>query len=196
MEVIRTPNGLFLSQSKYILDLLDKVHLAGAKPLSTQAATTTPTRDDPFADVPLYRQIVGTLQYLSFTKLDISYSVNQVCQFMHSPIISDRTAVKRIVKYLKHNVDFGLAIVSSTSLSLHALSDATWAGCKSDRKSQTGYCIYLGGNLISWASKKQSTISRSSTKAEYCSVATTTSKVLWHKSLFLELGIPLTDVVL
>ncbi|XP_035551021.1 uncharacterized mitochondrial protein AtMg00810-like [Juglans regia] len=108
--------------------------------------------DNPnFEDVTLYHSIVGGLQYLSVTRPDISYSVNKVCQFMHSPKAPHWSVVKRILRYLKATINDGLFFASNSSLTLQAYLDADWGGCPDDRRSTRGFCIYLGQHLISWS---------------------------------------------
>lgn len=191
IEVLPHRHGLFLSQKKYILDLLQTTKFDGAKPISTPLAANTQLSqfDGPTYDNPTqYRSIVGSLQYLSFTRPDIAVAVNKVCQFMHKPCISHWVAVKRILRYLKHTINHGLVLTTPSSLSLQAYSDSDWAGCPDDRRSTSGYCVFFGGNLISWSSRKQKTVSRSSTEAEYRGVAIATAEVMWIQSLLQELG--------
>ena len=136
-----------------------------------------------------YRSIVGALQYLTLTRPDISFSVNKVCQFVHAPTTVHWTAVKRILRYLQGSVETGLRLCKSSSTAVSAFSDADWAGCPDDRRSTGGFAIFLGSNLISWNAKKQATVSRSSTEAEYKSLANATAEVMWIETLLNELGI-------
>lgn len=140
-------------------------------------------------DTTKYRSVVGTLQYLSLTRPDITFSVNRVCQFLSTPTTSHWAAVKRILRYLHATIDLGLCFTKSTSSLLSAFSDADWAGNPDDRRSTGGFTIFFGGNLISWASRKHSTVSRSSTEAEYKEVANATAEVIWIQFLLHELGI-------
>ncbi|KAF5470468.1 hypothetical protein F2P56_010982, partial [Juglans regia] len=133
--------------------------------------------------------VVGGLQYLSLTSPDIAYAVNKVCQFMHCPKLPHWTAVKRILKYLKGTLNFGLSFKKSSKLNLQAYTDVDWAGCLDDRRSTGGFCIFLGHHLISWSSKKQKTVARSNTEAEYKSLASTAAELIWLQTLLRELGI-------
>ncbi|XP_048426878.1 uncharacterized mitochondrial protein AtMg00810-like [Pyrus x bretschneideri] len=121
---------------------------------------------DPYINPTLYRSVVGALQYLTFTRPDIAFSVHQVSQFMQNPMASHFTAIKRILRYLKGTLHHGI-YCSNGPLQLKAFSDADWAGNPNDRRSTTSLAVFLGNNPISWSSKKQLTVSRSSTKAEY-----------------------------
>jgi Reverse transcriptase (RNA-dependent DNA polymerase) len=192
IEVHRQDNGLLLTQSKYIHSILEKANMQGAKPNSTPMATGKvlskfggATFDDPH----LFRSIIGALQYVTITRPDISFAVNRVSQYMHAPTVSHWAAVKRILRYLIGTITHGILISSSSSHSITAFSDSDWAGCPDDRRSTTGYLVYLGNNLISWSSKKQTTVARSNTEAEYRGLAAVTAEVVWLTSLFKELGL-------
>ena len=192
MEITRSSSGLHLSQSKYILDLLKKTNMVDCKPVLTPAVSgrrLSLLDGDPFPDVSQYRSVVGALQYLTLTRPDIAFAVNQVCQFMHRPTTAHWIAVKRILRYLKSTYSHGL-IYRPSSLTITAFSDADYAGDPDDRKSTGGYCIYLGSNLVSWSSKKQRGVSRSSTEAEYRQLAYTAAALSWFCSLFHDLRLP------
>ncbi|XP_026437111.1 uncharacterized protein LOC113335205 [Papaver somniferum] len=149
----------------------------GVKPMQTPLAINVKIQkigSEKFADPTLYRSVVGALQYLHLMWPDISVAVNKVCQYMHEPYVEHWELVKRIIRYLKHTVDYGLHLNSSRDLYVQAYSDADWAGSLDDHRSTSGHCIYFGGNLISWSARKQKTVSKSSTEAEYKGVAIAT----------------------
>ena len=166
VEVVYTAQGLHLSQGSYIRELLEKVQMLDSKPFPTPMLTNlklSKNEGDPFLDGKLYRSTVGALQYATITRPEISFSVNKVSQFMASPLDSHWKAVKRILRYLAGTMDYGLH-VQKTEFKLVAFSDSDWAADMDDRRSVTGYCVYFGNNLVSWCSKKQAVVSRSSQK--------------------------------
>lgn len=169
--------------------------MIGAKPVTTPMATSPKLLRNSGAklqDPTEYRSVVGSLQYLAFTRPDISYSVNKLSQFMHAPTADHWTAVKRVLRYLAGTPDKGIFLRCGNSINLHAFSDADWAGDADDFISTNGYIVYIGHHPVSWSSKKQTTIARSSTEAEYRSVANTSSELTWISSLLHELGIRIT----
>jgi hypothetical protein len=130
--------------------------MANCKPASTPVDTKqklSVNDGEPAADATFYRSITGALQYLTLTRPDITYAVNQACLYMHSPRAAHWNLVKRILRYLRGTIDSGLLISASPSTDLRAYSDADWAGCPDTRRSTSGYCVYLGDSLISWSSK-------------------------------------------
>lgn len=157
-------------------------------PMSTSASLQAPS-DTPLCDVTDYRKIIGSLQYLSLTRPDISFSVNRLSQYLNAPTTIHMQAAKRILRYLKGTTDHGLHLTRDTSLSLTAFCDSDWAGDSTDYKSTTAYIIYFGSNPITWSCKKQCTVAKSSTEAEYRTIASTTMEVLWLQQLFKELHI-------
>jgi hypothetical protein len=102
-----------------------------------------------YSEPSTYNNVVGALQYLSLTRPDISFAVNKVCQFMHKPTDKHWTTVKRILRYLKFSIHFGLLIKPNKSTQLSIYSNVNWAGCPDDRKSILGFCLYFGDNLVS-----------------------------------------------
>jgi histone deacetylase 1/2 len=145
-------------------------------------------------DSTKYRSLVGALQYLTLTRPDISFAVNKVCQFLHAPTTLHWTAVKRILRYVKGTLSMGLHLRKSTSTMVSAFSDADWAGCVDDRRSTGGFAVFFGPNLVSWSARKQPTVSRSSTEAEYKALANATAEMMWIQRLLTELGVPHSPV--
>uniref|UniRef100_A0A251UMJ3 Putative ribonuclease H-like domain-containing protein n=1 Tax=Helianthus annuus TaxID=4232 RepID=A0A251UMJ3_HELAN len=189
LEVTYTKNGLFLNQSKDALDILTRAKMLDAKPAPTPLSTNVSfvSTGDKFSDTTLYRSIVGALQYLTITRPDIAYAVNQVSQFLHAPTTDHFQEVKRILRYLKGTLAFGLHYTRPTSSSLLGYSDADWARCLETRRSTYGYSIFLGGNLISWSAKMQPTVARSSCESEYHVMANTAAEIVWITHLLQEL---------
>jgi histone deacetylase 1/2 len=130
---------------------------------------------------------------LTLTRPDISFSVNKVCQYLHAPTTSHWTAVKRILRYIHGTSRVGLTFQRSSSTLLSAYSDADWAGDLNDRRSTGGFAIFFGPNLISWTARKQPTVSRSSTDAEYKALANATAELIWVEALVRELGVTLKE---
>jgi hypothetical protein len=130
------------------------------------------------------------LQYLTLTQPDISFLVNKVCQFLHSPTSKHWAAVNQILQYIKGTLHLAIHIRKSSYMLLSAFADADWAGCPDDRRSTWGFAIFLGPNLISWSARKQPTVSRSSTKAEYKALANATEELMWIQKLLHELKVP------
>jgi hypothetical protein len=191
IEVQHTSTGLFLSQIKYALDLLKRVEMANYKPITTSMVVgqRLSAVGASFSDSTLYRSIVGALQYLVITHPDLAHSVNTVCQFMHTPTEDHFRTVKRILRYVKGTLSFSLTISSHSSSNILAYSDADWAGCLDNRRSTSGYAIFLDNNFIYWSAKKKSTISRSSAESKYRSLALTAAEVTWLTHLLKDLRI-------
>jgi hypothetical protein len=193
IEVKRFNQGIILTQKKHALDLLDRIGLKACKVLPTPLSSSEGELLGP-KDSTRYRSIVGALQYLTLTRPDISFSVNKVCQFLHAPTTVHWTAVKRILRYVSGTTSLGLTFRKSSFTLVSAFSDADWAGCVEDRRSTGGFAVYSGSNLISWSARKQATVSRSSTEAEYKSLANATAEIIWMESLLGELGIKTNQI--
>nr|GEW58159.1 ribonuclease H-like domain-containing protein [Tanacetum cinerariifolium] len=163
ISVTRDSSGMFLSQRKYAMEILKRAHMVGCNPSRTPIDTESKLGDGgtPVVDPTLYRSLAGSLQYLTFTRPDITYDVQQ--------------------------------LFSSTTDSLIAYSDADWAGCRTTRRSTSGNCVFHGNYLLSWSSKRQPTLSRSSAEAEYRGVANAVVKTCWIRNLLRELHTPLSS---
>lgn len=194
IEVHKVKDGLMLSQEKYASDLLRRVGMYECKPVSTPLSTSEKLSVNEGTllgpqDSTQYRSVVGALQYLTLTRPDISFSINKVCQFLHAPTTTHWAAVKRILRYVKYTVDTGLKFCRNPSLLVSGFSDADWAGSPDDRRSTGGFAVFLGPNLVSWSARKQATVSRSSTEAEYKALANATAEIMWVQTLLQELGV-------
>ncbi|XP_060674740.1 retrovirus-related Pol polyprotein from transposon RE1 isoform X2 [Ziziphus jujuba] len=190
IEVHRSEGVMHLTQSKYIRDLLQKSKMDGAKEVSSPMLTGRHLSlydGDMFDNPELYRSTVGALQYLTITRPEISFSVNKLSQFLHAPTTDHWETCKRLLRYLKGTIQYGLQLQASNQLVLHAFVDSDWASNPDDRKSTSGYCIFLGASLISWSSKKQHVVARSSTEAEYRALAHVTVELCWLRNLSQEL---------
>lgn len=195
IEARRTPQGLHLMQKKYIIDLLRKTNMLNAKPVSTPLPSSPKLSlhsGHKLSDPHEYRRVVGSLQYLALTRPDISYAVNCLSQFMHNPTTDHWIAVKRVLRYLSGALGHGIFLRKQVNANLHAFFDADWAGDSDDYVSTNGFIIYLGNQPISWTSKKQQGVARSSTEAEYRSVANTAAELRWICSLLTELGVAIS----
>ncbi|KAJ0978741.1 hypothetical protein J5N97_014215 [Dioscorea zingiberensis] len=195
IEVAYSPRGYLLSQSKYIATILEQARLCDARTVDTPLelnAKYTSSDGIPLSDPTLYRTVVGSLVYLTITRPDITYAVHVVSQFVASPTSVHWAVVLRILRYLRGTQFQSLLFPSSSSLELRAYSDADWAGDPTDRKSTTGFCIFLGDSLISWKSKKQPIVSRSSTEAEYRAMASTIAEIIWLRWLLADMGVSLS----
>ncbi|GAA0156306.1 transmembrane signal receptor [Lithospermum erythrorhizon] len=137
----------------------------------------------------LQLRFVGRLLYLDFTRPDITYSVHLLSQFLQKPTQSHFAAALHVVRYLKKTSGHGLFYSASADLALTSFCDSDWAKCPLTSRSITGYCVFLGGCLISWKSKKQQTVSRSSPEAEYRSAANTVCELKWRCYLLKDLQV-------
>nr|GFB45294.1 ribonuclease H-like domain-containing protein [Tanacetum cinerariifolium] len=168
ISATRSSTGLFLSQKKYACELLERANMVNCNPSRTP---------------------VDTDSKLGPEGVDI-------CLYMHDPREPHFAALKRILWYVRCTVDFGLQLYASATTSLVGYTDADWASCPSTRRSTFEYCVFLGDNLLSWSSKRQHTISRSSVEAEYRGVANVVAETAWLRNLLRELYSPLFTATL
>ncbi|XP_057734655.1 uncharacterized mitochondrial protein AtMg00810-like [Arachis stenosperma] len=189
LKVISTNDDIYLSQAKYASDLLARAGITDSRTESTPLESNVrfTLMDDTVLDNPtLYRQLVGSLVYLTVTRPDIAYPVHVLSQFLSAPRTTHYAAVLRILRYIKGTLFHGLYFSAHSSLSLHAYSDADWAGDPTNCRSTTDYYLFLGDALISWCAKKQTFTARSSTEAEYRALADTTTEIILiaHNDVF------------
>nr|GEX92949.1 uncharacterized mitochondrial protein AtMg00810-like [Tanacetum cinerariifolium] len=167
-------DGIFISQDKYVADILKKSDFSSVKTTSTLIETNKVLLKDEEAkdvDVHLYRLMMGSLMYLTASRLDIMFTICACARFQVTPKISHLHVVKRIARYLKGQPKLGLWYPRDSPFDLEAFSDSDYAGASLDRKFITGSCQFLRKRLISWLCKKQTVVSNSTTEAEYVAAA-------------------------
>ncbi|CAH9072350.1 unnamed protein product [Cuscuta epithymum] len=192
IEVARSSSGIVLSQRKYALDILQESGMLGSRPSTTpmeQNLKLRPDDDSALIDAAMYRRLIGRLLYLTVTRPDIVFPVNQLSQFLSQPRQSHLDAAHRVLRYLKATPGLGIFLSSSSDLSLKGYCDADWASCSFTRRSSSGYFITLGGSPISWRTKKQNVVSRSSAEAEYRAMAVAVSEIIWLRWLLRDFGV-------
>nr|GEW10187.1 ribonuclease H-like domain-containing protein [Tanacetum cinerariifolium] len=179
---------------KYAVEILKRAHMVNCNLSRTHIDTESKLESDgdPVSNPTLYRSLAGSLQYFTFTRPDISYAVQQVCLYMHDPLEPHFSALKRILRYVRGILDYGLQLFSSSTTDLVAYSYADWAGCHTTRR----YCVFLGNNLLSWSSKRQSTLSRSSAETKYRGAVNVVAETCWLRNLLRELHTPLSSATL
>ncbi|WVZ83778.1 hypothetical protein U9M48_030883 [Paspalum notatum var. saurae] len=192
LQIKQGLEGTFVHQAKYTRDILKKFNMGDSKPMTTPMITNTALdadEDGEAVDQKEFREMIGSLLYLTATRPDIQFAVCLCARYQASPGTSHRQAVKRIFRYLKFTPELGLWYSSGSSLSLRGFSDADHAGCRIDRKSTSGTCQLLGTSLVSWSSRKQASVALSTTEAEYVAAASCYSQLLWMKTTLSDFGL-------
>jgi hypothetical protein len=191
LQVKKTAEGIFISQSKYANDLVKRFGLDGKSrartPISTSVKISSDLAGKP-VDPSLYKSMIGSLLYLIASRPNIAFNVGVCARFQANPKESHLIAVKRIIRYVNDTLFYGILYSRETNLVVARYSDADWAGNAEDRKSTSGGCFYVGNNLIAWMSKKQAYISLSTTKAEYIAAVSCCTQLLWMKMLLGDYG--------
>jgi len=190
LEVSRSLDGLVLNQRKYCLDLISETGMLGCKPTPTPFDPSIKLHVDEGALLPnpsSFRRLIGRLLYLTNTRPDISFVVQQLSQFVSSLREPHMQQALRIIRYLKNAPGYGLLYKSNTSFQIQAFSDSDWATCATTRRFISGYCVFLGTSLVAWKSKKQTTASRSSSEVEYRTLAFLACELQWIQYLFQDL---------
>ncbi|KAI4380893.1 hypothetical protein MLD38_007031 [Melastoma candidum] len=197
VQIRRTSTGLFLSQEHYARRLIQHHGMENSNPTKTPLSPKfyPSAEGESLADPMPFRALIGSLQYLTLTRPDITYSVNQLSQFIQCPTVVHLQA-RRILRYLNGSAALGLPLKATDTTRLVTFADADWAACPTTRRSTTGYAVYLGSTLISWRSKKQPTVACSSTEAEYRAMAYAVAETNWLSSLARELHISLSRPLL
>jgi hypothetical protein len=172
LEVWQKPGEIFLSQSKYAVDVLRRFGMMDCKSMSTPMISNLKklhdqaTGSDP-EDPTVYCKIIGSLMYLVHTRQDICYAVNALSQFMCEPKHIHMVVVKHVLRYVRGTIAYGLRFTSSGGVMLHGFTNSDWMGSTVDRKRTSGYCFSLGSTMISWSSRKHGPIAQSTVEAEY-----------------------------
>ncbi|KAF5768198.1 putative RNA-directed DNA polymerase [Helianthus annuus] len=195
IEVLYSDGCICLSQRKYCLELLNEFGYLGCKPVTTPIEqsflVTNKCKSDQkvLENVNGFQRLIGKLIYLSLTRPDISYAVQFLSQFMHSPCQSHLDIALRLLRYLKLSPGKGFSFKKSGNMTLTGFVDSDWAKCLKTRRSVTGYGIFLGETLVSWKSKKQNVVSRSTAEAEYRAMCSATCEIMWILNVLSELKI-------
>nr|GEW93785.1 uncharacterized mitochondrial protein AtMg00810-like [Tanacetum cinerariifolium] len=182
LQVLQKEDGIFLSQDKYIGDILKKFGYSDVR----SSWGKDGTRKD--VDLHLYRSMIGSLMYLTASRPDIMFAVCACARNQVTPKECHLHAVKRIFRYLKGHPKLGLWYPKASPFDLVAFSDSDYGGASQDRKSTTGGSEFLGRRLISWQCKKQTIIATSTTEAEYVAAASCCGQVLWIQNQLLDYG--------
>ncbi|KAK6163847.1 hypothetical protein DH2020_000711 [Rehmannia glutinosa] len=185
IQVRQSKGEIFISQEKYLEEVLKKFHMNNCKPISTPLAVNEKFQlydGADKADSKTYRSIVGSLIYLTNTRPNIVYPVSLISRFMHEPSKLHFAVAKRILRYLRTR-KFGIKYVKEKENELVGYTDSDWAGSLDDRKSTSGYVFCLGSKIISWASKKQKTISLSSAEVEYIAATDAACEAVWLRRI-------------
>lgn len=193
IEIARTAQGISLCQRKYVLDLLESAGFSDCKPSSIPMEPNQKmSKKDGVAieDVKQYRRLVGKLQYLTNTRPDIAYAVSKLAQYSCAPHDVHLKAVHKVLRYLKGTIGQGIFYGVEDNFDLRGFSDSDWGGCPDDRRSVTGYAMFLGSSLISWKSQKQDIVSMSTAEAEYRAMSMATKEIMWYCGVLKSLKVP------
>ena len=192
LQVKQLDDGITVSQSTYAKNLIKRFGMQTSKTANTPMSTTTKlSRDEDGkpVDEKLYRAMIGSLLYLTASRPDLCLSVGICARYQANPKESHMNAVKRVIKYVKGTLDFGLHYTFETNVNLAGFCDADWAGCLDDRHSTSGGCFFLGNNLVAWHSKKQNCVSLSTAEAEYIALGSCCTQLLWMRQMLVDYGI-------
>jgi hypothetical protein len=198
-QVKQLKDGTFISQTKYTQDLLKRFGMKDAKPAKTPMGTdghVDLNKGGKSIDQKAYRSMIGSLLYLCASRPDIMLSVCMCARFQSDPRECHLVAVKRILRYLVATPCFGIWYPKGSTFYLIGYSDSDYAGCKVDRKSTSGTCQFLGRSLVSWSSKKQTSVALSTTEAKYVAAGQCCVQLLWMRQTLREFGYNLSKVPL
>ncbi|XP_013617491.1 PREDICTED: uncharacterized mitochondrial protein AtMg00810-like [Brassica oleracea var. oleracea] len=194
IEIARGPEGMFLSQRKYALDIVSEVGMLASKPVSNpmevnhKLLQVDSKSTSPFCKEPVkFWRLVGRLVYLTITRPDLSYSVHVLSQVMHKAREEHWDAAIRVIKYVKGSPGQGILLRADSDLKIRAFCDSDWCGCSRTRRSLSAYMVLLGNSPVAWRTKKQDTVSHSSAESGYRAMSDALKELKWLKRLLADL---------
>ncbi|KAI3700973.1 hypothetical protein L2E82_45614 [Cichorium intybus] len=190
VEVNQNKNGIFMSQKKYVEQILQKFRMKDCKPVSTPAEAGMKLSADSTREPinsTLFKSLVGSLRYLTFTRPYIMYAVGIISRYMEKPKQDHFIAAKRILRYIKGTLNHGLFYTYSQDEKLIGYSDSDYGGDMDDGKSTSGYAFHIGSVVFSCSSKKQQSVALSTCEAEYMAATACTCQAIWLKNILSEL---------
>lgn len=193
LEVKQMGEGIFLSQERYAKEVLKKFNMLGCSPVNTPmecGMKLSKFGDGEKVDPSFFKSLVGSLRYLTNTRPDILFAVGVVSRYMESPTSMHMKVAKRILRYLKGTIEFGLFYSSCGDFKLQGFCDSDYAGDIDDRKSTIGFVFFMGEAAISWSSKKQSIVTLSTCESEYVAATSCACHAIWLRRLLEELHLP------
>ncbi|XP_020963349.1 uncharacterized protein LOC110264984 [Arachis ipaensis] len=199
LEIAKSRKEISLTQRKYTLSLLEDTNFLHCKPALIPMEANIKLRakeGDKVEDASAYRRLIGRFMYLTISRPYIIFAVTKLAQFMSDPRVPHLNAIHQILRYLKAAPGQGIFFSSNSKFNLSIYTDADWGSCLDTRRSTTGYCTFLGDSLISWKSKKQPVVSRSSTEAEYRAMANAACEVVWLTNLLRFMDITIESAML
>jgi hypothetical protein len=186
LEVWQSPERIFLNQGKYAVEILKRFDMLECKSMNTPMEMKLKLLVDTLSeliDVTLYRQIIGSLMYLTNTRPDICFFMNSLNQFLVEPRHVHLVVIKHVMRYFKGTLDYGLSYDGDHNFTLSGYTDSDWAGSVSDRKITSRCCFSLGSTMISWQSRKQSSIALSTVEEEYIVACSASCEAIWIHNL-------------
>jgi hypothetical protein len=198
LQVKQNSAGIFISQEKYLKEMLKKFQMEDSSPIRTPMVVGSKLNKDDMSlnvDQRTYRSMIGSLLYITASRPDIMQAVGMIGRYQSAPKKSHLVFVKRILKYLKGTMTYGLWYPRNQNFQLTAYSDADWENCVDERKSTNGGAFFLGDSLVAWLSKKKGSISLSTKKEEYIAAATCCTQILWMIQTLTDLKVNYTDPI-
>ncbi|PWA78868.1 Retrovirus-related Pol polyprotein from transposon TNT 1-94 [Artemisia annua] len=191
LQISQNPHGIFINQSKYASEILKKFGFESCESVDTPMVERTKLDEDTegaLVDQTKYRSMIGSLMYLTASRPDLLFAVGMYARYQSKPTKNHLEAVKRVFRYLQGTIHMSLWYPKNTAMALTAYSDADHAGCQDTRRSTSGGAQFLGDKLVSWSSKKQMSMSISSTEAEYIAMSSCCAQILWMRSQLSDYG--------